>query len=230
MTAFTAHNVVLPGGAETLPGVLPTADTGICQAALRDLAVVFRGWADDPPTVADLGCLEGGYAAAFARAGYNVTGYEANPDNYACCQQVQEALGMANLAFQQMDVRDLATSYDAVFCCGLLYHLDQPAAFLAQLGKLTRRVLIIQTHYSLHAETENENLPGSWYYEQPGRWSSHRNPRSFWLTRPALLQAIGDAGFRCVFEQEDYRDGGEYRDMFGTVEPAGRGMFVGIRP
>jgi hypothetical protein len=39
-------------------------------------------------------------------------------------------------------------SFDAVFCCGLLYHLDRPRAFLDVLSRVTKRLLILQTHFS----------------------------------------------------------------------------------
>ena len=82
MSDFTAHNVVLPDGTETLPGVTPLAETGICRAALRTLNLVFPVLLSrTAPTVVDLGCLEGGYSAEFARAGYDVTGIEARDEN-----------------------------------------------------------------------------------------------------------------------------------------------------
>jgi SAM-dependent methyltransferase len=227
---FTFHNVVLPDGTQTKPGYLPTAETGICQAALRDL----RAFTGPAAAVADLGCLEGGYAAEFARCGYDVTGIEAHPDNFACSTLVRDALGLPNLRFERGDVREVlpGREFDAVFCCGLLYHLDAPAAFLRLLGAVTRRVLILQTHYSLTSAAENEGHRGGWFGESPGgRWASHGNPRSFWLTKRDLLAAIRDAGFPLVFEQDDYRDAGTgvYRDAAGNDEPDGRSMFVGVK-
>ena len=62
---FTAHNIVFGDGTCTRPGFPPLESGGIFQAALRDLKLFTTPGA----TVADLGCLEGGYAAGFARAG-----------------------------------------------------------------------------------------------------------------------------------------------------------------
>ena len=234
MPEFTAHNVVLPDGTQTKPGHLPTAGTGICQAALRDLAELTAG-TPPPVSVADLGCLEGGYAAEFARHGYDVTGIEARPGNLACSRYVAAALGLPNLKFEQGDVRDVlpGRQFDAVFCCGLLYHLDSPAAFLQLLGQVTRRLLILQTRYSLYGATDHEGYRGHWYSEgaADGRWSSHGNTRSFWLTRRSLLAATRTAGFPLVFEQDDYRDAetGTHRDPDGSTEPTDRSMFIGIK-
>lgn len=232
MPEFTFHNVVLPDGTQTKPGYLPTAETGICQAALRDLRALAGG--AGPATVADLGCLEGGYAAEFARHGYDVTGIEAHADNFACSRQVRDALGLPNLRFEQGDVRDVlpGREFDAVFCCGLLYHLDSPAAFLGLLGQVTRRLLILQTHYSLSPAAEHEGYRGHWFGESPGgRWASNGNTGSFWLAKRDLLAAIRAAGFSLVFEQDDYRDAatGIYRDAAGNTESADRSMFIGIK-
>ncbi len=228
MPEFIAHNVVLPSGAETKPGVTPVAQTGICRTALAILAEHFP----DPEgvTVADLGCLEGGYAAAFAQAGYTVTGVDARAENLECAAFVADALGLPNLSFELADVRDLDGEFDAVFCCGLLYHLDEPAAFLRLLGRVTRRLLIVQSHYSLAGDVVNEGYRGHWYPEPGDRQSSYGNRLSFWLRKPDLLAAMEAAGFEAA-EREDYRaEGGFYLDMFGIREAPDRGMFTGVKP
>jgi SAM-dependent methyltransferase len=231
--SFTAHNVALPDGTQTLPGAELTAENGICQAALRDLELAFpdRALYGRPVTVADLGCLEGGYAAAFAQAGYDVTGIEARAENMACCRYVASALALPNLTFLQTDVRDTVAAadpgqWDAVFCCGLLYHLDNPVAFLNYLGTATRRLLILNTHYSTRPDAEHEGHRGHWYAEGTSRWASWRNERSFWLTKRDLLAAIRDAGFDLVYEQADYR-----KDILDEAYagPDRRSMFVALR-
>lgn len=226
---FTAHNIELPGGTFTRPLTEPIANAGICRAALRDLELAFPGADRSSVRVADLGCLEGGYAAAFARAGYDVTGFEARADNFACCEFVAERLVLPNLRFVRADVRDVFAEpdqWDAVFCCGLLYHLDDPVAFLRQLGRATKRLLITQTHYSTHPDSEHEGHCGHWYGEGNGRWESWKNERSFWLTRKDLMSVMRDSGFDLVFEQADQR-----RDILADddVVPDARSMFVGIK-
>jgi SAM-dependent methyltransferase len=226
---FTAHNVLLPGGQETLPGAQLVADSGIFQAALRDLKLAFPGVRPSSVRVADLGCLEGGYAAAFAQAGYEVTGFEARRENVMCCEFIAERLGLPNLEFTRADVRNVFSAgreWDAVFCCGLLYHLDNPVSLLSQIGQSACRLLIVQSHYSTRPDTEHEGHRGHWYAEGNGRWESWRNERSFWLTRKDLMSAIRDAGFSLVFEQADYRE-----DILaeGDTVPDERSMFVGIK-
>jgi SAM-dependent methyltransferase len=233
---FTAHNIVLPDGTQTMPGVPPVADGGICRAVLRTFGLFLR----PGDRVADLGCLEGGYAAALAAAGYDVLGVEARTRNYARCEYVRERLGLPNLRFTRDDARNLADhgefgGFGGVLCCGLLYHLDRPSGFLAMLGKVTRKVLIVQSHYSAVPRSEHEGRRGQWEHDSPAEdtpWGSHGNSSSFWLGRPDLLAAMHDAGFGCVFEQHDYKTsiaGGLYVDQLGNAETS-RGMFTGVKP
>lgn len=223
---FSAHNIMLPGGLETLPGAELVTDSGICRAALRDLVMAFPTRVV-PPKVADLGCLEGGYAAAFAQAGYDTTGFEVRAENFACCQFVAERLALPNLRFVRADVRDAFAKpdeWDAVFCCGLLYHLDNPVTFLRQLGRATKRLLIVQSHYSTHPNAEHEGYRGHWYGEGNGRWESWKNERSFWLTREDLLATLRNSGFDLVFEQADW-----LANISAGTKTDARSMFVGLK-
>jgi SAM-dependent methyltransferase len=226
---FTAHNIALPDGTETLRGAELVADSGIFRAALRDLALTFPGAPRRSVRVADLGCLEGGHTAAFAQAGYDATGFEVRAENYLCCQLVENRLALPNLRYVRADVRDVVAkpdTWDAVFCCGLLYHLENPVAFLRQVGRITQRLLIVQTHYSTRPDAEHEGHRGHWYEEGNGRWASWKNPRSFWLTRQDLLAVLRDAGFDLVFEQADFRDDILAGNQAHLDE---RSMFIGVK-
>jgi Methyltransferase domain len=177
-------------------------DPARLRAALDLLAVTCEPGA----AVADLGALHGAYALAFARAGYRVTGIEARPEHIAVCER--NAAGTPGLRYVRDDVRNLADHgpFDAVFCCGLFYHLDMPVRFLGLLGQVTRRLLILQTHFAAGVTAVSEGRPGSWY-EEAGRddpWGSWDNRRSFWLTKDALLAAVQDAGFGLVMELHDH--------------------------
>lgn len=221
---FTAHSVLLPDGRRTHDSGL-VEDSGICQAALRDLKLAFATVPPEMVRIADLGCLEGGYSVAFARARYNVTGFEVRAENLECCEFLRRELDLPNLSFTPGDVRQTLTGeFEAVFCCGLLYHLDRPVEFLNLLGKITTRLLIVQSHYcdESHPLEVNEGRRGHWYEEGGSRWSSWQNPRSFWLTKDELLAAMHEAGFPLVFEQADYRN-----DIL--VPEPDRGMFVGVK-
>jgi SAM-dependent methyltransferase len=246
---FSSHNVVLPNGRLTAPGLPLVSDSYACRAALRALDQVF-GDAREGVTVADLGSLEGGYAAAFARAGYDVTGFEARQENHDNAVWLQEALGLPNLRFVQGDARELleGRQFDVVFCSGLLYHLDKPVAFLKLLGQVTRRMLVLNTNVSQpgtgHPETahhpgsgcdygayENEGRQGHWYRESVTRWDSYGNSLSFWLRRDDLMDSLReDAGFATVTEIPDWRDGSLKDHVPGGAGPfADRRMFTALK-
>jgi SAM-dependent methyltransferase len=211
---FTAHNIELPDGSETAPGEPLIGVEPASQSYLRTI----RLFCPPPARVADLGCLEGGYAVHFARAGYDVLGIEGKEDNFSTCEWVADRVKLPNLRFVLDDVRNIREygSFDAILCAGLLYHLDQPVAFLHTLGDVTTRLLIISTNYATEGGRELDVYPladelvehegklGRWYEEDsPGPWTAVGNKRSFWLERRHLLQTMIEAGFPIVFEQFD---------------------------
>jgi hypothetical protein len=248
MPAFTAHNIELPDGRQTNPEFGLIEHSGVCQATLRSLRSLFGPDEIASASVADLGCLEGGYTLAFARAGFHATGIEVRDQNIECCRYIQSQVGLPNLAFIQDDVRNIAAygPFDAVFCCGLLYHLDRPGEYIQALGRQTRRVLILQTHYAservpeAHAPSLSElvwhegNL-GRWYKEfeegvsekdvEDNLWASWGNRTSFWIEKRYLVRSLLSAGFDCVYEQFDYFD-----PITETYwEDQTRSMFVAVK-
>jgi ubiquinone/menaquinone biosynthesis C-methylase UbiE len=100
--------------------------------------------------IADLGCLEGGYTVEFARLGFQALGIDVRESNIEACRYVQSKVRLPNLEFVRDDVWNIENHglFDAVFCCGLFYHLDRPRDFLDLLSRVTKRVLILQTHFS----------------------------------------------------------------------------------
>ena len=249
---FTAHNIALPDGSQTHPerGSL-IEDEGIVQAPLRTLRMLFPPEVRAETTVVDLGCLEGGYTVAFARAGFQALGIEARESNFANCQFVAEKLGLANLCFVQDDVRNIGEygPFDVVFCSGLLYHMDTPSAYLEQLAANARKALIINTHYITGFPVEipglrfsgtepvtHEGNLGIWFNEYPAnaapaaieanRWAAWGNPGSFWMHKDYLLQRLRDVGFGIIYEQYDFLDN-VITDKF--IKEYSRSLFVAIK-
>jgi len=100
--------------------------------------------------VVDLGCFEGGYTVDFAKNGYLATGIEVRTANYEKCLEAKAKSGLSNLSFIKDDARNLADkgTFDIVFCSGLLYHFDKPWEYLQALGKMTKKLLMLNTHYA----------------------------------------------------------------------------------
>jgi SAM-dependent methyltransferase len=247
--SFTAHNVLLADGTRTIPEWGLLTEDPYTQAVLRTLDL-FCPTGDGPaPRVADLGCLEGGFAFAMADVGYDVLGVEARQGNVDKCLWALERRHPSTIGFVQDDVRNIAEhgTFDAVFAAGILYHLDKPIEFLNTLGRITRKLLIVQTHYApplggegklrLSAPVLNEGALGRWFGEWSKKatpeeieakiWTSVGNARSFWLDKKHLLQAISNAGFPVVFEQYDFLGDIVANDY---IERNHRGLFVGVKP
>lgn len=229
-TTFSDHNVVLDDGTETLPGNEPVEHKHLFVSTLRMMHAICPPVGADGQrrTVIDLGCLEGGWTVGLARAGYDALGIEGRRVNFDNCEVVRRGIDLPNLRFAHDDVRNVEShgEFDIVFCFGLLYHLDEPAAYLEKLARVTRRMLVLHTHYApthrrgcvhgpgLGEWAMHEGRIGRWFREWPEgadeetvegqRWASIGNPASFWLEKKQLLQALVDAGFSTIMEQYDW--------------------------
>jgi len=150
LVTFTAHNIRLDDGSHTKPEAGQSMDVHPWfLAAKRMLDATFAG--DKAHLrIADLGCLEGGYSVEFARLGFQTLGLDVRELNIEACRYVQSKTALPNLQFVRDDAWNIADhgTFDAVFCCGLFYHLDKPRAFLDLLARVTSRLLILQTHFS----------------------------------------------------------------------------------
>lgn len=253
---WTAHNIRLAPDLETMPGTPGMLETDLRLLAIkRMLRTLYHG----PPTsrrVADLGCLEGGFSLALAQEGCHVLGIEARQKNLEKAMLLKDHFAIPNLEFQLGDVKDFSRErygrFDVVLALGIFYHLDQPAAWLAQVGAATSGVLFLETHYAPdegadltalrpgiahlspieRQDADGWTAEGRWFFEyEPGidresqLWASYSNHRSFWLTKPSVLQAIKHAGFDLVLEQLEYT-----ADAYGHfTREFVRSLFVGIK-
>jgi SAM-dependent methyltransferase len=232
---WTSHNIALTDSIATMPGQPDFMKTDQrLKALLRVLALCCPG-ASANLRVADLGCLEGGFSLALAQLGMNVVGIEARVKNLEKARLLKEHFDLTNLEFKQGDVKDFTRDafgeFDVVLALGILYHLDQPAAWLRQIAEATGRVLIIDSHYAPdddasmalideriaqlsaldHIEDGAASYEGRWFFEygedderEDQLWASYSNRKSFWFTKESLLRAISSAGFDLVLEQHDY--------------------------
>jgi SAM-dependent methyltransferase len=243
LPTFTAHNIVLPDGEQTCPTEPVIETLARARAMLRTMALVFADRDPASVRIADIGCLEGGFSVVLARAGYDTVGIEGRPANVECCEYVRAKEGRDNLRFVLDDARNIVAHgpFDAAYCAGLLYHLDEPSAFLADLGRVTTRLLMLETHFATEVApdgvplgpwTEHEGRRGRWYPEvaedvdaETGlipRWASIGNPSSFWLDKRELVRVLRDSSFTSVYEQYDFTDEDDY------IERMARSLFVGV--
>ena len=89
----------------------------------------------------ECGCLEGGHTAALATAlpDAQVIATEIRGENLARAALLARIRNLTNIRFLTDDLEEPAASleqaYDAVVCIGLLYHLRDPAKFLARCAR-----------------------------------------------------------------------------------------------
>jgi SAM-dependent methyltransferase len=250
---FSQQNIELPGGIETLPGEPLMADSAWMKAYLRTLGWLFSDVDPSTVSVVDIGCLEGAMAVEFARAGFDAAGLEVRPTNLVKCRYVADSLKLPNLRFIEDDARNIANHgpFDVSFCSGLLYHLDRPAEFLAEVAKVTNRALILETHYATKRRSPNWALYRPWYFSRmtthegnQGRWwkefskqasqdqieatlwSSWGNAKSFWIEKHHLIQTLRNVGFSSVYEQFDLVDN-NVTDH--SIEKRNRSLFVAVK-
>ena len=246
---FTAHNIRLADGSLTKPESLEMTLHPWFRSTKRVIDLVL-GDDKSGKKIVDFGCLEGGYSVEFARLGLDVIGIEANDLNFEACQWVASKVQLENLNFLHMNVMDVEKldQFDIGFICGLLYHLDKPISFLEKVAPLTRRCLIIQTHFSLAGTTgdfdlseiqKNEGVNGRWFVEfAPSatveerasfRWAAFDNSKSFWIRREELLEKLLELGFDLVFEQFDGFGENLAAQLDSGYEHYLRGTFVAVK-
>ncbi|HKR63861.1 MAG TPA: class I SAM-dependent methyltransferase [Thermoanaerobaculia bacterium] len=224
---WTGHNIPLTPTESTLgpnvPLITDDARTITIKALLRRLAKPRL-------RVLDLGSLEGGLSLEMAREGWDTLGIEGRRSNFEKAELIRRHHALDNLRFEHRDVKSLDPArdgvFDAILCCGLLYHLDNPFAFLETMHSLLASdgLLFLDTHvapdehaarYGTHAaqlsdETTLEHrghaYEGRWFSEPSEgtvldqQWSAVSNARSFWPARRALIRGVYHAGFHAISE------------------------------
>jgi 2-polyprenyl-3-methyl-5-hydroxy-6-metoxy-1,4-benzoquinol methylase len=179
--------------------------------------------------IVDIGCLEGYFSVECALQGATVLGVEGKALNLKKCEFVKSVLGIRNLKFVQDDAmrvtRKKYGDFDVVLALGLLYHLDDPFRFLANLSGLCTGFLLLDTHVALRNQPEagswkpdlsqlkeftagNKTYTGRAYREfgpdatqlskDLSSTASLKNEHSVWLTEDSLVSLLRDVGFEQV--------------------------------
>ena len=227
---WTSHNIVLTPKLSTLSNTIPLiGDDTRTQVIRKNLQIFQKNKKYNQQRALDLGCLEGGLTIEMAKLGFDSLGIEGQASNYQKCQLLKDYFSWSNLDFLLADVKQLTPKnqgvFDVILCCGLLYHLDEPVPFLAQLETLmhAQGFLFLDTHIA----PEDEDLAichfkdglsemveinhqgyiysGRWFLEyndesEKKPWTSVSNKKSFWLTHDSLIRALSHAGFSHIYK------------------------------
>lgn len=214
---WTSHNIPLTESESTLGDRVGLIGDDVRTKVIKSLV---RRYASITPRILDLGSLEGGLSLEMAREGWVAVGVEGRESNYRKAELIREYFALPNLSFRLQDVKTIDPRdglYDVILCCGLLYHLDDPFAFIERMASLMTPggFLFLDTHVAaentiytprLSAETTIGKYIGRWFDEPQGgttldeQWSAVSNARSFWPDRRSLIRALYHAGFHSIHE------------------------------
>ena len=166
----------------------------------------FRRAIPRAKNILELGSLEGGHTIGLARcAGVKrVVGIEGRVKNLVRAQLAVRLTNAKNIEFVQADLETTKLKelgkFDAVYCCGLLYHLPDPWRLLRQFPKVSAN-LFLWTHYCLdeQADTMRGDFRGKTQTEGGADEPlSGLSPNSFWPTLGSLLGMLTRAGYKTV--------------------------------
>jgi SAM-dependent methyltransferase len=154
---WTSHNIRLTPEITTMAGQADFIKTDTrLHAILRTLKLLYGADLKNL-RVADLGCLEGGFALALAQRGMNVIGIEARRTNLQKALLLKEHFERSSLEFRLDDVKNFTResygAFDVILALGILYHLDNPLPWLPQIAEATKTLLVIESHYAPENET-----------------------------------------------------------------------------
>jgi SAM-dependent methyltransferase len=166
-------------------------------------------------TVLELGPLEGAHTYQLEQLGAaRVLAIESNVEAYLKCLIMKEALGMQRASFMLGDfslyLRDAAERFDLVFCCGVLYHMENPLALIRDIARVTGKCLVWTHYYDPGRASDRVPKPavvdgfsatyfGARYHDraQGSFWGGNK-PTANWMTRDDIVAAFRNFGFDVV--------------------------------
>jgi SAM-dependent methyltransferase len=176
-------------------------------SAVGDVRVErFFRYAPHPATILELGSLEGAHSFILAQHPdvKRVVALEGREANLRKARFVQELLKIGNVEFAQANLEHADFSafgkFDAIFCCGLLYHLPEPWKLIEQ-GSAVAPLLFIWTQYAVEDEAHDvgRGLRGKIHVEGGADEPlSGMSATATWLTLDSLRTLLGASGYESV--------------------------------
>jgi len=162
---------------------------------LVDRLAIFRSLLAPiaPGRYLDLGTGHGKFALIAHDLGWDVTAVDARKERMPMTPGIRWELS---------DVRDYEIGeFDCVAILGLLYHLELNDQIDVLRRASRSQLVIVDTHYALSAKVEVSGIQGQWFEEKLTEpTASWRNERSFWPTKPHLLDIMYGSGYSFVWE------------------------------
>ena len=173
-------------------------------SAVGDVRVErFLHFAPDAATILELGSLEGAHSFMLADQPQvkHVVALEGREANLRKARFVQGLLAVSNVEFVQANLEQADITahgkFDAVFCCGLLYHLPEPWKLVQRLPDVAP-LLFIWTQYA--AEAEARDVGNGWRGKihsegGPNEPLSGMSSTATWLTLDSLQDLLSRSGY-----------------------------------
>jgi SAM-dependent methyltransferase len=233
------HNIALPHGVYTAAcDAYYPEHREIMRVVRERLGRDFSG-----QRIVDIGCLEGYFSIECALQGAEVRGIDGKLLNVRKCEFVRSVLGVERATFALGDAmkvtRESSGRCDAVLALGLLYHLEDPYTFLANVAGLCDGFAVIDTHVALDDQPESikegwrpdlsemrtfkfggKSYEGRLFREFPtgtarevkdlSPTASLENELSVWLTEDSLVRMLHDVGFSGTDKVVYPRDAGTW--------------------
>jgi hypothetical protein len=157
---------------------------------------------DQPLRILECGCLEGGHTTVLAQAfpEAEITSIDVREASLQKAKFILSASGVTNVRLSKENLNEpspaLSQQYDAIFCIGLLYHLRQPAEFLARAAKAANFLWLSTIICDESEATRIErDFRGRFLDEAIDQPLAGVNPQSFLPTIRSLAKMLWRAGF-----------------------------------
>lgn len=115
----------------------------------------------------------------------HVYGIEGRPANFLKCLIVKNELGLNRVRFAVGDfiqyLRFCKKQWDLTYCCGVLYHMSDPAEVLRLISTTTKRLVLSTAIFdwkemsAADERTKNAQFPTNWLRDINPRGYQHRN-------------------------------------------------------
>jgi hypothetical protein len=184
--------------------------------------------------VLEVGCFEGVHTVALCRLAGRVTAIDARVENVVKtivrCAFFDEHPTVLTYDLERPDRDASALRADLCHHVGVLYHLTDPVAHLAELASWIRGGLMLDTHYALPHEASDAYDSGGRSYRFR-HYAEQRDPfsgmldHSKWLLLDDILELLSSTGFDAVevVERREERNGARallFAERTGSQPPA----------
>lgn len=149
-------------------------------------------------TLLDVACNDGWYGFQAAKDCAIVTGIDGREDAIDRANLIRQYFEVDNINYIVGDVQDefsLTGTYDVTLFYGILYHLSDPIRVIDRLGKMTNRIVAVQTF--IHALDPNPVL--HLLRENPELAGKALTQLITTPTQRAVVMMLKDAGFDHVY-------------------------------